>query len=297
MKKIPVGETIRFAYAFTLGQIGTIIGLIWVPMLIYVVGSFFVLRGYYEALANSIENDAVPMGPQMVLPFLFVFVTFFLVAMMSVAVMQQALGLRHGPAYVHFALGNVELRVFGGFFALYLLLLGFLLALVLGAALIAGTGAALANGNAAINSSAALVAGVAVLIGILALIYVFVRLSFLFIPCAIVDGDFGLAKSWQLTEGNFWRIFAIGLTTIMPILLLLGIAESAILGPAIFLPDLNAKADAAVDLHRMAEQMRVMQANMPLLMGLSFVVAPLTYGLLLAPAAAAYKALTGKSGA
>jgi len=52
MNKIPVGETIRFAYAFTFGEIGTIIGLIWIPTLINAVATFFALRAYYATLAT-----------------------------------------------------------------------------------------------------------------------------------------------------------------------------------------------------------------------------------------------------
>ncbi|MEJ0044147.1 MAG: hypothetical protein WDM81_18895 [Rhizomicrobium sp.] len=40
MNKIPVGETIRFAYAFTFGEIGTVIGLVWIPLVINAVGAF-----------------------------------------------------------------------------------------------------------------------------------------------------------------------------------------------------------------------------------------------------------------
>src|SRR6185437_697887 len=43
MNKIPVGQTIRFAYAFTFGEIGTVIGLTWIPTLINAVATFFVL--------------------------------------------------------------------------------------------------------------------------------------------------------------------------------------------------------------------------------------------------------------
>jgi len=40
MNKIPVGEAVRFAYEFTFRELGTIIGLIWVPMVALAVINF-----------------------------------------------------------------------------------------------------------------------------------------------------------------------------------------------------------------------------------------------------------------
>ena len=60
-------------------------------------------------------------------------------------------------------------------------------------------------------------------------------------------------------------------------------------------PDPGAQKDTTANLHLMAGQMRAMQTHMPLLMGLSFVVSPLMYGLLFAPAAFAYRVLSGKA--
>ena len=44
-----------------------------------------------------------------------------------------------------------------------------------------------------------------------------------------------------------------------------------------------------------AEQMRQMAAHLPLMMGIGFLLAPFTYGMTFAPAAFAYRALTGKA--
>ena len=46
MQKLPVGRIVRLAYAFTFGEIGTIIGLVWIPALITAVGGFFAMGGY-----------------------------------------------------------------------------------------------------------------------------------------------------------------------------------------------------------------------------------------------------------
>jgi len=294
MNKIPVGQTIRFAYAFTFGEIGTIIGLIWIPTLVNAIAGFFATGTYYRALADSMESGLPPMGTAATLPIVLAFVSLLLLAMISVAITQQALGLREGPAFAHISLGSAELRTFGGFFGLYLLLVLFAMVfLVVVGAIAIGAGSAI-KAMAGATPLITAVSGLAVLIGILVLVYMIVRLSFLLVP-SVVDGrEFGLTRSWQLTKGNFWRIVAIGVVTILPVTLVFGAVEFAILGPDFYKPDLTSAKGTTASLHLMAQQLRAMETHMPALMGLSFVISPVLYGLAFAPAAFAYRALTGQ---
>jgi hypothetical protein len=297
MNKIPVAETIRFAYAFTLGEIGTIIGLIWIPTLINAVATFFALRAYYAALADSFESGMPPVGASLGLPFLLAFLAMLLVAMISVAITQQAMGLRQGPAFAHVALGSTELRAFGGFFGLYLLFVLFVVvfAIIVSAAAVASAAAIQTNPKLAPLAGAVVAA--AVLIGAFALTYMVVRLSFLLVPCVVDGGEFGLTRSWQLTKGNFWRIVLIALATLLPIVVVFALVELVILGPGFFIPDLKHAGDTAATLRNMVSQMHAMQNNMPLLMGLSFVISPLLYGLMFSASAFAYRSLSGAQGA
>src|SRR5579864_560964 len=292
MNKIPVGQTIRFAYAFTFGEIGTIIGLIWIPTLINAVASFFVLRAYYDTLINSFENGMPPSGAGLGWPLLLAFLAMLLLAMIGVAVTQQALGLRQGPAFARISLGSAEWRAFGGFFGLYLLLVLFVavFAIVVSAASVAGTNAAQSN-----PASAGLLAGViglAVLIGIGILLYLVVRLSFLLVPSVVDGGEFGLSRSWLLTKGNFWRIVLIGLATLLPIVLILSVVQLVLFGPGYFIPDLQQAGDAAARVRVLVDKMRRTRDNMPVLMGLSFVISPLLYGFMFSAAAFAYRSLS-----
>ena len=61
---------------------------------------------------------------------------------------------------------------------------------------------------------------------VLALIYILVRLGFLLAPAAAMEGGFGLERSWKLTKGNFWRIVAIGLATLLPIVIVAAIGAA-----------------------------------------------------------------------
>ena len=129
-------------------------------------------------------------------------------------------------------------------------------------------------------------------LGLLA--YAMIRLSFLFVPAAVDGTEFGLARSWELTKGNFWRILAVGLATILPLALVLGAAELAILGPE-YLANVAAMIrDPAHSATYVAVAAQLEAPKMPMLLGLSFVVTPITNGLLFAPAAYAYRVLSGR---
>jgi len=291
MNKIPVGQTIRFAYAFTFGEIGTIIGLIWIPTLINAVASFFVLRAYYDTLINSFENGMPPSGAGLGWPLLLAFLAMLLLAMIGVAITQQAMGLRQGPAFARVSLGSAEWRAFGGFFGLYMLLVLFIAIFA-----VAVSAASVATANAAQSSPAfagplATVIGLAVLVGTAILLYLIVRLSFLLVPSVVDGGEFGLSRSWLLTKGNFWRIVLVGLATLLPILLILSVVQLVLFGPGYFIPDLQQAGDAALRVRGMVDKMRTTRENMPILMGLSFVISPLLYGLMFSASAFAYRSL------
>jgi hypothetical protein len=293
MNKIPVGQTVRFAYAFTFGEIGTIIGLIWIPTLINAIATFFVLRAYYGTLIDSFENGMPPSGGGLGWPLLLAFLAMLLVAMIGVAITQQAMGLRQGPAFARVSLGSAEWRAFGGFFGLYMLLVLFLAVFAM---LVGGAGVATANAVQSNPSLAGLIAaviGLGVIVGGLVVAYLVVRLSFLLVPSVVDGGEFGLSRSWLLTKGNFWRIVAIGFATLLPIAVAFAIAEIFILGPGVFVSNLQFGSDAAGRVRGMVVQMRAMRENMPILTGLTFVISPLLYGLMFSASAFAYRALSG----
>jgi hypothetical protein len=291
-KRLPVGPTIRSAYAFTFGEIGTVIGLIWIPTLINAVGSFFVFQSYGATQASP---EGVPMmgGSYVGLTFLYFLVAFLLVAMIAVAIAKQVLGKRSGTPIAYFSLGNAELRVFGGMFCLYLLLVLFVLILAVVLVVAAIGGGAVAKQNAAAIPFVGALVGILSIAGLCAMIYIFVRLSFLFVPAAITDGEFGLARSWELTKGNFWRILAVGLAVILPVLLFQAASEYFILGPAYFNSFAHAIQDPANAARLSLEQSRIVQPKIPMLLGLGLILAPVTQGLLFSAPAFAYRALTG----
>ena len=298
MNKIPVNQTVAESYGFVLGSLGKLIGLIWLPILILTVGSYFTLIPYFSGMAESLESGDMSQQALLFLRVLAIDVVMILLfAVIAVAITREILNPAKGISYVHFSFGMTELRVVGGFFALIMLMMTFIFGLLLigMVALIAVKAA----GGAALNAQQAISAiGLIWLIGFLAIFFLLVRLSFLMVPAAVAEGGFGIEQSWKLTKGSFWRIFVIALATIIPLTLVAAVAEIIILGPGfITLPPGAALKDTAALAHLQAAQMRLMSAHLPMLMGLGFLIAPLSYGLMFAPAAFAYRALKAKAGA
>lgn len=286
MKKIPVLDSIRYAYAFTFGHLGTIIGLIWLPMLILAVAGYFVMSYYYASVPAALSaGDAITVGRLGMLVIGWSLVSLLLSSVMYVAVTRQALGLRQGPAVVHFALGPSEIRVFGAVLGVFAVAVVFFM-IYLG---VIGAAKALVPSNPVAKGAIGLFA----LAALLAIVYALIRLSFLLIPATVAEGKIGLARAWELSGGNFWRIVGVGIAAIGPIALVAIGAEIGILGPDFFVHSATpGAADTAQRMQEMAEQMRAASKHLPLLYGLSFLLAPFFMGLGLAPSAFAYRALT-----
>lgn len=288
MQKIPVWKTITEGYSFTFGQLGTIIGLIWLPMVVVAVAGYFVMAQYYSSIPSAMEQgDPTTAGRSALIVILWSVISLLLWSMVYAAVTRQALGIRQGSALFSFHFGSTELRVFGAIAALIAILAFFLMIYVSIVGLLAG--AARSGGNASPAAGAAV--GLFAVIFLPALFFVMVRLSFFVIPATIAEGGIGLARSWQLTGGNFWRIILIALVSIGPLLIVVAAAQFAILGPDFFVPNNLAPGDTAAQLRELIAQMRAASPHMPLLYGFSFFIAPVAAGLVLAPPAIAYVAL------
>ena len=113
MEKIPVWRTIGSAYGFAFGNLATIIGLIWLPTLMLLVGGYFTIAHYFAGVLTAIANGnryAAYAGAGYF--YLYQIVALFFEAIIVVPVMRQALGLRDKAASIHFAIGPTVLRTF-----------------------------------------------------------------------------------------------------------------------------------------------------------------------------------------
>lgn len=298
MNKIPVGRTIAFAYSFTFGQIGTVIGLIWLPLLLFFIGDFFATTYYAQGMAAwTAGGDPTAFGKPLLAIMGFYFAALFLIAIVGVAITRQAMGLRKGSALIHFTLGPAEFNLFLSLIAAYLVMVAVLVALILGVLLVIGVASvALSAAANAMSKTAAYWTGFGMGVAIVfaavgALVYVAARLVFLLAAVTVAEEKIDLIRSWQLTQGNFWRIFLVGLATVVPILLVSEGASIAILGPVNVLPNLQVATNTTLQMHQIAAQTKALLENLPLMLGLGFLLAPFNYGLLFSAPAFAYRAI------
>jgi hypothetical protein len=292
MNKIPVGQVVGRAYAFTFGEIGTVIGLIWIPTVLSVVGNFFVQR---MLASQPLPDAAGPPGMPAGFGFLMLYLVASLLftAMIAVALTRQVLGLRQGTAFAHVALGGEEFRVFGAFVIVYLLTFVFAIAVAIVLAIAVSLLVALVPDKTVGEAAAAAVGGVGTLVGLGGLIYVLARLSFFMIPSAVADGEFGLTKSWQLTQGNFWRIMGVACGTVFPLLIVIFVVEFFIFGPEYFATLRQMFGDPTHAAKYAAAQQAIAQQKTPILLGFALLAAPIINGLIFTPAAFAYSAVAG----
>ncbi len=301
MAKVPVGKTIAFSYSFTFGNIGTIIGQIWLPMLLLTLGSYFVLSPYYESFSRAVaEDNTALVGQASVTLFFYSLVSLIFYAMIYVALTRHALGQAPNHSIFHFSLGPAEWRMYGAMLALVFAMIILLVLILLGAFLAGAlaTGVLGAAGMAPEVAQAAKgvmpkvasapVAAVGSLISLFiigAATYVFVRLFFVLAPVTVAEEQINLGRGWQLTAKNFWRLFAILLATVGPVFVLIMICEAFVLGPDSVMPHSDGSFAAT------AARMDQMRPHLPVLYGLSFVFSPFLFGLVSGASAFAYRAL------
>ncbi|MBV8799420.1 MAG: hypothetical protein JO208_06400 [Alphaproteobacteria bacterium] len=287
MNKIDVGKTIADSYRFTLGQLGTIIGLCWLPLVLMAVLQF--LPYAFGGNPMAAPENAAAQGRHALGGLASSLVMLLLYAIMYVPVMRQALGLRKGTAMVHFALGPAEFRVFGALLLFFVVMLVMavgvgVLGLVLG-------GLSLALGKAAFVR---LIFALLILAAVLGFIYAIVRLGFLVVPVTVAEEQVSLTRGWVLTQHNFWRIFGVVLGVLLPVYLVHLIGLIAIVGPQLFAP-LPANTNLAEQV--LASRFALVGQHMPEYLGLTLILAPFSIGLITGATAFGYRALAAPAAA
>jgi hypothetical protein len=299
MNKIPVARTISSAYGFTFGHVGTVIGLIWLPLVVYYVGRFFIVN-YAQSIAAS--SDPSSGGRAALVLIGFWFLSVFFTAIIGVAVTRQAMNPKQGNIILNFGFGQAELNYFLALLAVFAVMVLVYIAVVILAA-VAGGAAGTAAGAADGGAKKWLVSSIIVVVVVAAaaaLVYVGVRLVYLVAPVTVSESKIDLTRAWQLSRGNFWRMLAILLVTIGPIVIISQLAFAAIVGRAyvaalfsVFVGILQAIAAGVTPPTQLIQHLPDISSKTPLLLGLGFLLAPFTYGLMFSAPAFAYRELVG----
>jgi len=288
MNKIPVGKTVAFAYSFLFTRFGTVVGITTLPALLAAAVDYLV-RSYISA-----EDTPSVAGTNLLISIAGMATTVFVWAVAAVGITRAALGQPLGSGAYYFPVSMTELRMFGAMLRFWL----GVAALLLLASLLASVGFMLAGvpleGSSEPEPSAALlVAGIIAWAAFGYAIYTIFRMGFLLSPTAVCESKGGLQRSHDLARGNFWRIVAIVLALVVPILFLLSVAGAIILQAALGADYRRIiEEDGMNELIRRAEE--AIAQNLLLWELFNMAIFILAAGLIFSAAAYAYQALTAK---
>jgi hypothetical protein len=320
MGRISMGRAIGDAYDFAFGKYFTVLGVVWLPLLLIAVGEYLVIFPLFRHLPDIFEfalrhphEHASPPPEFMAMNGYIALVNLAMILVMvwiRVGITKAALDLPRGPRFAYFFVGMDELRVVGAYVVFVALLYGVIIAAVIVVAIVAAVVGALVAGGAFAQydfsglAPWAIGAAVALYVAfIAALIYVQTRLVFLLVPVTVVEKRFGLWRSWELSKGNFWRIVVIAIGTVSPLVLveimfLLALYIPIAVGVVSMLhhhPEIlhdHAAAPVAI----FAEVFRRAIQLLPYTAIFGLALSPLIFGLTFSPSAFAYRSLVEKSG-
>jgi hypothetical protein len=280
-RKIPVAATIAASYRFAFGKIGPIIGLIWLPVVLIAAGGWFFILPYVKFRAAYPGGSPLPAGL-----WGYAAVVLVLASLIAATLTREILLPPVGRSLFRLPPLGAAFRVLGSYLGLAVLGGAFAVGLAVLAAIV---GHAL-TGWQSVAAVAALFA-----VGLSVLAYAGVRLAALLVPAAVVSGGFGIARSWRLTGGNFWRLILIWLAALLPIALISQAATALLLGLDFFdiRPVLHG-GPAALQAFT-AQQHRILADKFPLLLAVYVVLGPFKFGLATASAAFAFRSLTQNS--
>jgi hypothetical protein len=260
--KIPVGQTIARAYNFAFSNYVTVLRLVWLPLLITYIATYFLMPAVAAIYTGVAIHDMTPVlkyVPQMLALETLILVLF---VMQFAIILPHTLGLKTEIPTFSFPLGKPFWRLILASFIISLIAFAVMIVAAMIGGLIGGVlavsrggvgkGASPAETAAAITRFTGPITAVLMYTALLALI---ARQVFLLAPVIIAEERLGIGHAWVLSRGNFWRICLIILAILLPLIVL----DVAYL--AFFTPDiLNPNGDRTKALTAPIDMMQKMQS-------------------------------------
>lgn len=318
MNKLPTGEIIARSYGFAFGNFFGILGIVWLPLFLELLGLYFLMPAYFSTIGSLFAHlpragdtagppEAVMLAMQSMYRYalLFVIGVMFLRAMMLLGITRKAFGLPLGsPGFVFFSLGKDVWRLFGTYVLFYIIMLIGLIVVeivvLVPAAILAVVAALLFKAIHLPEPVTTVLAGLGILaIAIVlcgAIFYFTARLLFLLTPSVVLEKHLNITRAWDIAKGNVWRIFLICVAIILPLVVIYGVTM-IIAALSIHLPSLpifqrQDQAESALAMQSwMAAAAGVMHNAWPIFLPIVLIFSTLIYGILGGAMTFCYRAL------
>lgn len=205
--KLPVLKAFAAALAYFFTHILTIVRILWLPLLLMIAATVYVMPDYLQSAmaASALEGEPDPaQALSLVGSMLATMGLLLLVAAIAYPMMISGL-LRHIvrgespslPFYLRY--GADEFRILLTFILLIIMIM---IVYIVGAIGVFAVTAALVAISPKVGGA---IAGLVAIALVVALIWFLLRMSLAF-PATIGARKIGIAESWRVTKGNAWRL-------------------------------------------------------------------------------------------
>jgi hypothetical protein len=308
MAAIALEKTIASAYRFAFTRILSVLGVIWLPgLLLGAVIAAVAWRAWPDIHGlqslqfsgdgsaglhiSDGDRDRVLQAAFHLAPFagLIWLAGIAVQAMISVGLLEVALGRRQGPVFVYFSLGAPVWRMIGALLLAAAAMIGVVLATC---ALVAAVIWAVTHYAAGLLGLAKFLSVAAAIVWV---VYVALRLVFLLPAVVVAEGRIDLARSWALAEGNIWRIVGLILAVVLPVEIAAGMLSRILFGGLRMMETelVMIVLRAASPADALMGAVSVTHGLLPLLFLFNLLVLTLTTGLRIGAMAGAYRAAAG----
>jgi len=307
MGKIRVGETIAHAYGFAFREFPKLLGIVWAPLAVAIAIGLMMTPGFLGNHIDPNDQDAIARYSTRIMP-LSLLILLPIRAMIATGVTEQALGMRKGATFVYFSVGLSIWRFIASWLLVIVAMVVLAVATAIAAGILFGVGG-IVLGHV-LHGAAAEVVGVLAAIAFVlffyaAAIFVAVRLTFFIAPVVVAERKIDLARAWQLSHGNFWRIFIVALALFIPLIAAVVAVMAAIYGAVLFhvfdivFSAVHGAQESTVQtqIQAWSETMRVKGlAVWPYYAAFQLVFGTFSYGLLYGASAFAYREVQPSAG-
>lgn len=292
MGRVPVRATVAQAYRFAFGGFVDLVRLTWLPQLL-IVGLMFTLLWPAMIEVLGAAGSGVPPNGGRVLIFLLAYVFMVMLVFAQIAaIARAALGLKGSEGWLHFPAGRPVWRLIGAFLLLLLVFLGVALAMILVSAVMGAiTGLIGLAGGLAMTTVSRIIALVVMVLVYGVFAVAVIRLGFLLTPVVIAEERISLRRAWTLSGGNFWRLLAVALGTMLPVVVLETLLFRFLPAAPQPQPGQSAQQSLAAVLDWETGLLTLVQSHWQIVAPVLFVLTILIYGLFIGAQCFAYRAV------